>query len=84
MGMAEISLKANQPPVPGFLRILPQMGVAFKDTFDLEAVSFTDDADDLPFSYSFYYTDRVGKAVVIASALSFNIYSDALLPEVSK
>jgi len=79
---AEWTIEENQAPRPGYLSVSPARGVALIDMFDLETHNFVDDAEDLPLSYSYYFTDSRGDPSVIDSDSPLNIYCSARLPQV--
>lgn len=54
-GYAELSIVVNSPPYGGRVSASPSTGSAALDPFVLEALDWTDDADDLPLFFSFAY-----------------------------
>lgn len=56
-GFEEISLVLNAAPTGGHVAATPRTGVAAVDNFLLESLEWTDEVDDLPLTYSFWYTN---------------------------
>lgn len=54
-GYAQLSIVVNSPPYGGHVAASPAAGTAALDAFVLEALDWTDDADDLPLTFSFSY-----------------------------
>lgn len=54
-GYAQLSIVVNSPPYGGRVAASPTAGTAALDAFVLEALNWTDDADDLPLTFSFSY-----------------------------
>eukprot|EP00903_Cladosiphon_okamuranus_P012876 g12026.t1 len=59
-GFAELSILANAAPSGGYIEATPRLGVAALDTFYLECLSWSDDVDDLPLTFSFSTQDDAG------------------------
>ncbi|CAM9119623.1 unnamed protein product, partial [Laminaria digitata] len=57
---AQLSIVVNSPPYGGRVAASPKAGTAALNAFVLEALDWTDDADDLPLTFSFsYYNGEV-------------------------
>ncbi|CAM9419179.1 unnamed protein product [Pylaiella littoralis] len=56
-GFAELSVVVNAAPTGGRIEATPRAGVAALDTFTLESLDWSDDADDLPMVFSFSYVN---------------------------
>ena len=54
---AEISFIVNKPPTSGYIETNPSAGMAGLTVFSTHTGSWVDDSEDLPFHYSFFYTE---------------------------
>lgn len=52
-GFAEATIVVNSAPHGGYVDAAPRAGVAAVDTFFLESLEWSDDADDFPLMFSF-------------------------------
>ena len=78
-GYAMLKVKVNSAPTSGLLRVEPESGYTLQTGFALSALNWVDDAEDLPFTYSFYSSpDGVEQYQLKVSASAS--YSPALLP----
>lgn len=57
IGFAELSVLVNSAPYGGHIEASPREGTAALDSFLLESLDWTDEADDLPLLFSFYYAN---------------------------
>ena len=55
LSFTEVTITINSPPSPGFLTASPTAGIALSTTFTLVASDWSDDVEDLPFTYKFSY-----------------------------
>lgn len=56
-GYTQLSVLINSPPYGGHVVASPTSGTAALDAFVLESLEWTDEADDLPLSYTFSYAN---------------------------
>lgn len=57
IGFAELSVLVNSAPYGGHVEASPREGTAALDSFLLESLEWTDEVDDLPLLFSFYYAN---------------------------
>ncbi|KAK3272208.1 hypothetical protein CYMTET_19478, partial [Cymbomonas tetramitiformis] len=64
-GHAQLTVQINTPPQPGWIKVAPEAGAAYTETFTLVAPGWTD--EDLPLWYRFACRRGVEDAVVLHS-----------------
>jgi hypothetical protein len=84
VAFGEVTFTTNTPPTSGTLSVSPPRGVVLQTGFSLSMRDWTDDAEDYPLTYAFYYSfpsDPSGKETVLAFN-SFNAFkTGVLLPQ---
>ena len=80
-GAATVLVDVNQAPHSGLFTVTPATGtiVSLETNVIFSAVGFTDDNDDMPFSYQFEYENE-GETHVLRAFTTASTYSTNLLP----
>jgi hypothetical protein len=75
---AEVTVRVNSPPSAGFVTATPATGTALDTEFSFSAEQWSDDVDDLPFTYSFAYVTSTAAVADAVAAVSVDGAETAL------